>query len=60
MSLSRALQVALKYLMIKSIVESQHIIGKKIKFDRTLVIPIMSDIVNKSLQELKNLTITQV
>ena len=57
---SKALQVALKYLIIKSITESQHIIPKKsMAVKSTLVVPDMEDFVNKSLHELKSLTITK-
>ena len=60
MSPSTALQVALKYLMIKSIVESQHIFSKENNVFSNVSIPTISDFYNKSLSELRNFTITQV
>ena len=61
-SLSRALQMALKYKMLKSIVKSIRIIGsegvKNVK--GTVNLLDMPTLANMSLQELGNLAITQV
>ena len=49
-----------KCVMIKSIIESQHIIGKDAVVTGNLSIPDFKKLSNMSLQELKNLTITKV
>ena len=59
-STTRALQVALKCLMIKSIIENQHIIGKYAVVTGNVSIPDFKKLSNMSLQELKKLTITKV
>ena len=61
-SISRALQVAAKYMILKSIVKSQHIIGKKVIEDITgsVMLPNIKRLTEKSLQELRNLTIKKV
>ena len=61
-STSRALQVAAKYMILKSIVKSQHIIGKTVIEDITgsVMLPNIKTLTEKSLQELRNLTIKKV
>ena len=59
-STSRALAVALKYTMLKSIVKSQHIIGKRVSkrfVQGTVTIPNLEKIA--TLKELRNLSITK-
>ena len=60
--LSRALQVALKYKKIKSIVKSHRIIPKEVinNLISKVIFPDMSTLAKQNRQELKNLIITQV
>ena len=57
-----ALQVAAKYIMIRSLINSSHIIPNYLvnKVRSTFSIPDRTLLANMSLQELRNLTITQV
>ena len=61
-STARALQMGRKYMTLKSISKSQHIIGNNMVeyVTDSASIPDMLTIVNKSYEELRNLTITQV
>ena len=57
-----ALQVAAKYIMIRSLINSSHIIPNYWvnQVESTFSIPDRTLLANMSLQELRNLTITQV
>ena len=61
-SASRALQVAAKLLMLKSIVRSSRIIVfKRVSFEKfTSSIPDISKLFDKSFEELRNFSITKV
>ena len=61
-SISRALQAALKFKMLKSIVKSQRIIGSKDlnNVKGTVNLLDMPTLTNMSLQEIRNLAITQM
>ena len=56
----KALQVALKYWMLKSIIMSKYIIPKNMVVKGTLDVPAIHDLYKKSFYELRNLAITEV